>query len=83
ATGIPVICNGAAAAPQAAAQPQNLTFTPICQITNVPVICSTGLPVVCNGAAAQTQATVTPATSIGCGTFATICNPTHMHCTGN
>ncbi|MCI9865755.1 hypothetical protein RHIZ_07355 [Rhizobium skierniewicense] len=81
-TGIPFVCNGAAANAAPQQQQQNVTLTPVCQITNITPVCSTGIPFVCNGAAAAQQATVTPATSIGCGTLATICNPTHMHCTG-
>ena len=81
-TGIPFVCNGAAAYAAPQQQQQNVTLTPVCQITNITPVCSTGIPFVCNGAAAAQQAPVTPATSIGCGTLATICNPTHMHCTG-
>ncbi|MBD8689731.1 hypothetical protein, partial [Rhizobium sp. CFBP 13644] len=72
---------GAAANAAPQQQQQNVTLTPVCQITNITPVCSTGIPIICSGAAAA-QAAVTPATSVGCGTLATVCNPTHMHCTG-
>ena len=66
-------------------QTQYFTCPPVPQAAYAPVQYPITLPWQCTpvwGQGAEAQAAPPPPTRIGCGTIATVCNPTHMHCTG-